>query len=145
MNITIEKLTFALIEECEPLLSDNYKETGHLTESLDINWNAYLALGDAFVAFALRDSNNKLEGVLFFLVSPYSHIQSLIIAQQITFFINLKHRFFANHMLNLSEEHFADRGVDLIIQSARYGSKFEHLLTKKGYVATDVQFIKRLT
>ncbi len=144
MTIRREKLTRDLILEMNPLLDSNYKETGHLYEKLDINWDAYMSVGDAFVAIILRDGSGKIKGLMLLLVSPYSYISSLIVGQQLTFYIEKDRRFFANHMLNYSEELMDKMGVDFIIQSSKYESKFSDMLIKKGYQPSDLQFIKRL-
>lgn len=144
MKISIEKLDIALIEECEVILAANQKESGHFIEDLDIYWTGYLALGDCFVSITLRDKDDNLHGILFFLVSLYSNISYLLMAQQVTFYIKKNYRFYAYKMIKFSEQVLEDKHVDFIIQSSRYDSKFCNVLDKMGYDRSDIQFIKRL-
>lgn len=144
MNIKVEKLTVNLIKECEPILARNYKESGQFIEDLDINWNAYLLLDDLFVAIIMRNKENEICGILFFIVSSYSHISYLIVAQQVTFYIDKKFRSRSIKMINFSENLFDDMNIDFIIQSARYHTNFCKTLGKLKYEPSDLTFIKRI-
>lgn len=144
MNIKVEKLTIDLIKECEPIIARNYKETGQFIEDLDINWNLYLSLDDLFIAIIMRNNENKIRGILFFIVSPYSHISYMIAAQQVTFYIDKHHRSNSVKMIAFSEKLFEDMNVDFIIQSARYNTNFCKTLGKLKYEPSDLTFIKRI-
>ena len=145
MKISIEKLTEELIEECTPIIDRNYKETGHFIEDLDISWDHFLMLGDSFVCIIMRNDENKIVGILFFIISLYSHISYLLMAQQITFYVDKKYRFSSMRMLDFSEEFCKNNRVDFILQSARYGTKFCDTLKHKGYEPSDITFIKRMS
>lgn len=145
MKIEVEKLTDKLIKECDSILDENYRETGHFIEDLDVHWKSYLMLGDSFLPIVMRDKEDIIRGVLFFLVSPYSHITSLIVAQQITFFVNKRYRFYSIKMITFSEKLFESMNVDFIIQSARYHTKFCDILGRLGYAPSDLTFIKRIS
>jgi len=143
--IQVEKLDSYLIEECNSILKRNYAESGHLVEDLEISWNSYLKIGDAFVAIIMRDGASKIQGILFFLVSPYSHVVSIKSAQQITFYIEKEHRFYCKAMIEFSESFFMNEGVDLIIQSSRYEDAFCGVLSNMGYTPSDLTFMKRIS
>lgn len=144
MNIKVERLTSELINECEPIVNRNHKETGQFIEDLNINWDAYLLMKDHFLAIIMRNEENKICGILFFIVSSYSHISNLIVAQQVTFFIDKQYRLYSIKMLKFSENLFENSHVDFILQSARYHTSFCSVLSKLGYEPSDLTFIKRI-
>lgn len=144
MNIQVEKLTLELTKECSPIIARNYKETGQFNEDLDIDWDAYLLLDDCFVAIIMRDKMKDICGVLFFIVSPYSHISYLVVAQQVTFYVDKQYRFYAIKMLKFSEIFLRNLHVDFILQSARYQTSFCDTLRKLEYEPSDLTFIKRI-
>lgn len=144
MNINTEKLTKDLISEMSPILIRNYKESGHMIEDLDICWDSYLSVSSCFTCIIMRDDDAIISGILLFLISPYSHVKSLICAQQVTFFIDKLYRGSSRDMISFSEELFKSLGVDFIIQSARYNTHFCGTLGKLGYEPTDLAFMKRI-
>lgn len=145
MNVTlkIEKLTKDLILEVEQILADNYEETKHFDEPLDIDWNMYLLI-PTFTCFILRNTDNRIVGILFFVVTSYPHLKELLMAQQVTFYIEPEYRMNAFKMLQISEQHMSDNNVNIIVQSARFDSRFGKLLEHKGYEPQDITFTKRL-
>ena len=142
--IRLEKLDRDLIDETEAIISENYMETSQFHEPLDINWNMYMMLDDAFKAFVMR-YNERIVGILFFALDNYPHIQSWLMAQQLTFYVTPEFRRHSLQMIKLSEEYFRDLGVDIVIQSARYDSPFCMVLDKKGYQRQDITYSKRLS
>ena len=142
MIIGIEKLTGDLISECMPLIEMNHEESGQF-EELNIDWPMYLSCEENFRAFTLRDKGNVV-GILFFLTCKYPHNINWVMAQQITFYVTPEYRPYSINLMKYAERHFTG-WVDLIIQSARVGSDFCKVLERKGYVATDITYTKRLS
>ena len=141
--IKLEKLDRNLIEETEAIIDENYAETSQFHQPLDINWNMYMMIDDAFKAFVMRD-DDRIVGILFFAVDQYPHIQTWLMAQQLTFYVTPNYRRYSLQMIKLSEDYFRDLGVDVVIQSARYDSSFCTVLDKKGYEKQDITYTKRL-
>ncbi len=141
--IRCEDLTESLIKECTPILNQNHSETGQF-EILDIDWDYYISLGERFIAFVLRDDKTKeIKGVLFFLIGTYPHDKSLVMAQQVTFYVDKKYRTQSLKMIRFSEVYFLG-WVDLILQSARVDSDFCKILGRIGYNKEDLTFSRRL-
>jgi len=143
--IKLEKLDTVLIGELEPILRRNYESSGQFEYELEISWDSYLKLGDSFVAIVMRDKSEEIRGILFFLVSPYSHIVYKTVAQQITFYIEEKHRFYCKAMIEFSEQLFEGWGVDFILQSARHKDPFCNVLSRLNYEPSNLTFIKRIS
>lgn len=141
--IKLEKLDRNLIDETEAIIAENYAETSQFHQPLDINWNMYMVLDTAFKAFVMRDED-RIVGILFFALDQYPHIQTWLMAQQLTFYVTPDYRRFSLQMIKLSEDYFRDLGVDIVIQSARYDTPFCSVLDAKGYQRTDITYTKRL-
>ena len=144
VNIKVERLDNLLIAEIQEILKNNYAETAHFNIDLDINWDTYLLIGEAFYPIVMRNETNRIVGILFFLIDRYPHIQSLMMAQQITFFVEKEYRRYSLRLLKESENLLREIGIDLIIQSARYDSPLCKILEQKEYEKADLQFVKRI-
>ncbi len=144
MIVNREQLSKFLIEELYDITNNNYEESGHFEEPLDIDWNMYLSVGDMFTSIILRDEELVIKGILFFFVNTHPHIKTKLVAQQITFFIEKGYRRNSSLMIQYSENYFSERGVNFIRQSARYDSHFCKYLSQKGYTKEDITFLKRI-
>ncbi len=145
MKISVETLDFDLISDCTDIIDRNYLESGHQDDELDIDWDMYLSCGSNFLAIILREEDDNIVGVLFFILTTYPHIKTLNMAQQITYYIDPKFRNNSNAMIDFSEKFLEEIGVNYITQSARYDSNFCKTLIKKNYEKQDVTFTKRLS
>lgn len=142
--IKVEKLTLKLIHELTPIIDENHSITGHFPE-LFIDWEMYLSLGDAFVAFILRDEG-VLVGYLLYVVAPYPHNFNWLMGQQVSIFVKPDFRKFSNKLMIEAETHLKIvYGVELLIQSARIDTQFGKVLECNGFKQTDVTYTKRLT
>ncbi len=144
MMINLEQLNWNLINEVEHIIDDNYAETSHFHEPLDIDWNMYMMLDDVFKAFVMRNDNYRVVGILFFMVHAYPHIKSLLMAQQVTFYVEPKYRRHSLSIMKISEDYFKQLGVSIIVQSARYDTEFCNVLDAKGYQRADITYTKRI-
>jgi hypothetical protein len=145
MSIMIgyEPLTINLIMDTEDIIAANYEETSQFHHPMDIDWDMYKRLEDKFLAFTMRD-DGFIVGILFFAVDSYPHIKSWKMAQQLTFYVSPAYRRYSLQMIKLSENYCKANGIDIIIQSARYGTGFCNVLDKKGYERADITYTKRL-
>ena len=144
IDIKLERLDFHLIDEIQMILDDNYEETSQFHQPLDIDWGMYMAIEGMFKAFVMRNMNRRVVGVLFFMVAPYPHIKTWIMAQQVTFYVEPDYRRHSLKMLNYSEKYLTEIGVDIIVQAARYNTGFCKVLDSKGYERADITYTKRL-
>jgi hypothetical protein len=143
-SISIEILTEELILDITRIMKKNYSETKHFDIPLDIDWDFYLSLRKAFKAFIMRNMDDTIVGILFFITANYPHIKTLTMAQQVTFYVEPKYRRYSLEMISCSESYFTQVGINLIIQSARYKTGFCKVLEEKGYEPSDIAFIKRI-
>ena len=143
MIINLEGLTDNLINEVKTIIDENYAETAQFDIPLDIDWDTYKSIDNAFKAFIMRDGN-KIVGILFFVTCSYPHIKTMFMAQQVTFYVKPDYRKYSLKMIKDSEIYFESIGIDLIIQSARYGSDFCKVLDAKEYEPTDITYVKRI-
>ncbi len=144
MIIMVEELTYKLIDEVMPIIQDNHDISGHFSE-LNIDWNSYLSIGDAFSAFVMRNECDEIVGILFFAIGAYPHNYEWMMAQQITFYVQPEYRKWSMKFMQYSEDFLKKAGVDIIIQAARVGTIFCKTLEQKGYSPADVTYTKRLT
>ena len=144
-EIFVEKFNRIFVQEIHLILEQNYKETAQFDEPLDIDWEAYLSAGDNMVAFVMRNEGSEIVGLLIFHLGWYPHIKTLIVAQQVTFYVMPEYRRHSLKLLKFSENYLKEHDIDIIVQSARCDSEFCNVLDAKGYARTDVTFTKRLT
>jgi hypothetical protein len=142
--VTLDRLSHDLIMETEDIIAENYAETSHFHEPLDINWDMYMALGVNFKAFTMR-ADGRMVGVLFFAIDRYPHVKTLMMAQQLTFYVTPQYRKHSLEMIRLSEDYFKDHDIDIIIQNARYDTGFCNVLDAKGYTRADITYTKRIS
>lgn len=144
ITIRMERLTHFLIDEVQMILDDNYAETSQFHEPMDIDWSMYMAIEGMFKAFVMRNMNDRVVGILFFMVAPYPHIKTWLMAQQVTFYVEPEYRRHSLKMINFSEQYLSEIGVDIIVQSARYDTGFCKVLDSRGYERADITYTKRL-
>lgn len=142
--VGLETLSHDLIMETEDIIAENYAETSHFHEPLDINWEMYMSLGVNFKAFTMR-ADGRIVGILFFVTDRYPHIKTLMMAQQLTFYVIPEYRKHSLDMVKLSEDYFKAHGIDIIIQNARYDTGFCNVLDAKGYTRADITYTKRIS
>lgn len=141
MRLYFETLTPELVDKIQPIIEENWNETGHF-DKLDIFWEMYLA-ADASV-FLLEDSE-ELVGILMFYVGPYPHDKNTTYAEQLTFYIREGYRKYSTDMMEFAETILEEFEVKLVIQSAPPGSRFGNNLPERGYSPLETRFYKRLS
>lgn len=141
ISISREALSPELIDLIMPMIEENHDETGQF-EELDIDWESYLAMGDAINVFMIR--TEFFCGIMIVYIGPYPHNKEQLYAEQLTYFIQKEHRHYSPKVMLYVEAYCRHMGAEFIIQSARVGTKFVDSLDKMGYTPLDVRFAKRL-
>lgn len=131
--------------EVEPLAREEWAESGHPTDLLCIDWDAYAALEnrDALRFFAAR-AEGRLVGyavVLLFVPLTLKGSQSAIID---SIYVAKEARGIGIRLLSFVESCLREDGVDRLIASSSAKNPIDALLTRRGYVEIETKFERKL-
>ena len=146
MRIEAKQMTWEVSEQCRDIFEKNFAETGQFREEEDVNlaFQMIIDVDDEFVIFIIYNDDDIIVGVSMFYISQHTQLQHLMVADQITFFIEKGYRQYALSLLNATERYFKKHKVDIIQQGAIVGTKFGKLLSLKGYKPSVTMYAKRL-
>ncbi len=145
MKLVHGEMTEELSEKCEPLITLNHAESGHLKQAPEPAWDAFIEMGEDFIAFQMYTEEDELVGICFFIFGGYSHYSSMLTAHQLTFYVLPKYRKHVSSFMKYMEDELSKAGADIILQSAVIGTRFNRLLELKGYRPMNIEYIKELT
>jgi len=140
-----QEFLYLCTDEITPLAEAEWEESGHPTEQLCINWDAYEILENEGLLkfYTIRDNKTLVGYCVVILGSPFT-TKGVLVGYIDALYVSKSHRGIGKKFFNFVEECLKSENIQKVVASSSVKNPIDNFLVKLGYTEIETKYEKAL-